>query len=113
MNLTLAFPLWIWLALAGRDVPPAVAALPMAHVTESRDGRLIVDLRSVSLPAHTMHHMVLQPPVSRIEIPSGGAVYGFRVEGVDSLGRGLLKSLSRHFTVMAVAAVRVFVPISH
>ncbi|HKR55333.1 MAG TPA: hypothetical protein VJS20_03470, partial [Gemmatimonadales bacterium] len=85
MNALFALPLWFWIVALARDVPPAVAALPKAHVTASRDGLLIVDLRAVSLPAHAMHHMVLQPPVSRIEIPSGGAVYGFRVEVVDSL----------------------------
>lgn len=106
-------PLWfLWFA-AARDLPPAVAALPKAHVTEERDGRLVVDLRSVSLPAHAMHHMILQPPVSRIEVPSGGAVYGFRVEVVDSLGHELPKSLIHHFNVIDPEARELFVPISH
>ena len=113
MNALFALPLWFWIVAVARDVPPAVAALPKAHVTASRDGLLIVDLRSVSLPAHAMHHMVLQPPVSRIEIPSGGAVYGFRVEVVDSLGHELPKSLIHHFNVIDPEARELFVPISH
>jgi len=114
MNALFALPLWIlWMAFAGHDVPPAVAALPMAHVEASRAGELIVDLRGVNLPAHTMHHMILQPPVSRIEVPSGGAVYGFRVEVVDSLGRELPKSLIHHFNVIDPEARELFVPISH
>lgn len=113
MPILLTLPLWLLWFAAPRDLPPAVAALPRAHVTEARDGRLVVDLRSVVLPAHAMHHMVLQPPVSRIEIPSGGAVYGFRVEVVDSLGHELPKSLIHHFNVIDPEARELFVPISH
>jgi hypothetical protein len=114
MNPLFTLPLWmLWLAFGGHDVPHAVAALPMAHVTVEREGRLVVDLRSVNLPAHAMHHMVLQPPVSRIEVPSGGAVYGFRVEVVDSAGRELPKSLIHHFNVIDPEARELFVPISH
>lgn len=113
MNILLALPLWFWIVAFGRDVPPAVAALPMAHVETSTAGELIVDLRGVNLPAHTMHHMILQPPVSRIQVPSGGAVYGFRVEVVDSVGRELPKSLIHHFNVIDPDARELFVPISH
>ena len=114
MNAALfALPLWLFWLAGTSDVPAAVHALPLAHVTEERAGRLVVELRSVSLPAHAMHHMVLQPPVSRIEIPSGGSVYGFEVEVVDGAGHRLPRSLIHHLNVIDPEARELFLPISH
>ena len=109
------FP-WLWLlglALPGRDVPHAIAALPLARVTEAGAGRLVVELHPVDLPAHTMHHMILQPPVSRVEVPAGGAVYGFTVDVVDAAGHVLPRSLIHHFNVIDPEARELFLPISH
>jgi len=114
VNVFVAWPLWLlWLAAPARDVPHAIAALPLAHVTEGRAGQLVVELHPVDLPAHTMHHMILQPPVSRIEIPSGGSVYGFTVDVVDAAGHVLPRALIHHFNVIDPEARELFLPIAH
>jgi len=87
--------------------------LPRARVTaDPRRGELVIELPPVDLPAGAGHHSTDQPPVSLAELPTGGAIYGFRAELVDDTGRRLPATLIHHFNVLDPLHRELFLPIA-
>jgi hypothetical protein len=86
--------------------------LPTARVTaDARKGELVIELPPVDLPAGEGHHSTDQPPVSLAELPTGGAIFGFRTELVDEAGRQLAPELVHHFNVLDPTHRELFLPI--
>lgn len=86
--------------------------LPAARVEVLPDGELAIELAPVDLAAGMSHHGGRQPPVAVAELPLSGAVYGFRVEVLDSAGRVLPAALVHHFNLLDPAHRELFLPIS-
>ncbi len=117
-------------AMAGGSNPvPFVDQLPEALVTVDSDhDELIFELAPNDLPAglthEAMHGMSGMheghgdqtgpgwPPVSRITLPLSGALYGFRVELVDSAGNELPSGLLHHLNLIDPHRRELFLPIS-
>src|SRR2546426_11742856 len=78
---------------------PADAGARM--IADARRGAMIIELAPVDLPAHASHHEVAQPPVAILQVPAGGGVYGFHVEGLDAGGRLLPPESVHHFNLNA------------
>ena len=102
--------------LTVRSVAPPLAPelrdLPAARVTaDARKGELVIELPPVDLPADAGHHSTDQPPVSLVELPVGGSIFGFRTELVDEAGRRLPRELIHHFNVLDPTHRELFLPI--
>jgi hypothetical protein len=96
-----------------RRLAAELAGLPTALVTaDARKGELVIELPPVDLPAGAGHHTTDQPPVSLAELPTGGAIYGFRTELVDETGRRLAPQLIHHFNVLDPSHRELFLPIA-
>lgn len=94
------------------DSPVAPDPAGARIFTDPARGRLVIDLAPTDLPAHTMHHMLAQPPVATLEIPATGSIYGFRVQVVDSAGHALPDELIHHFNLIDPEHRELFLPIS-
>ena len=101
------------LVAASSDRAGLPATLAGARIfRDATAGTLVIDLAPVDLPAHTMHHMIAQPPVATLEIPERGYIYGFHVGLVDSLGHALPDELLHHFNLIDPDHRELFLPIS-
>jgi hypothetical protein len=109
------------LALAGsQDTLPALtkpdpALLPTAKVqVDEKKKEIIVDLPGIPLPMHTGHHDGGggYPPVVQFAMPVDAALYGFRVEVVDTKGSQLPPGLIHHFNLIDPNNRELFLPIS-
>lgn len=110
MTRRILFPLGL---LATLGVTGGTAPGPAATVTaDPRRGVIVLELAPVDLPAGAAHHAVTQPPVAVVELPTGGSVYGFRIELVDSAGRVLAPELLHHFNFIDPEHRELFLPIS-
>ncbi|MGH7753970.1 MAG: hypothetical protein ACREN5_14270 [Gemmatimonadales bacterium] len=98
---------------SARPIAVAVDGLPTARVTaDARRGELVIELPPVDLPAGEGHQGTDQPPVSRVALPVGGAIYGFRTELIDKTGRRLPPQLIHHFNVLDPSHRELFLPIA-
>jgi hypothetical protein len=98
---------------SARPVAVELGGLPTARVTaDARLGELVIELPPVDLPAGAGHHSTASPPVSLAELPTGGAIYGFRTELVDETGRRLPPQLIHHFNVLDPSHRELFLPIA-
>jgi hypothetical protein len=131
-TLTLAVLVGAAGAVVTRDTGPRVPfvdQLPAAAVT-MRDRELVFELDPTDLPAALVHadgdhggHMMGHdghgertgpgwPPVARVTLPASGAIYGFRVELVDSAGNRLPDVLLHHLNLIDPYHRELFLPIS-
>lgn len=109
------------------DQPPFLDTLPPAVVTLVEDtDELIMELAPNDLPAglthETMHGEGHEghdartgggwPPVALVTLPVSGAIYGFRVEMVDSAGNQLPAGLLHHLNLIDPYHRELFLPIS-
>ena len=109
------FALGVLVALGvnGRPALTDLANLPSARITaDPRKGELVIELAPVDLPAGASHHVLAQPPVAVLEMPTGGAIYGFRIEVVDSAGRAVPGEVLHHFNFIDLEHRELFLPIS-
>lgn len=98
---------------ADRDFSRLATARVVAHPER---GEVAFELAPVDLPAGTAHEGGHshgdQPPVSLAVVPVDGALYGFRAEVIDSLGRPLPAVLLHHVNVIEPDRRELFLPIS-
>jgi hypothetical protein len=81
-------------------------------IADPRKGEMVIELAPVDLPAHASHHEVTQPPVAMLEVPTGGSIYGFRLEVLDWDGRSLPADIVHHFNLIDPDHRELFLPIS-
>jgi hypothetical protein len=111
---------------------PSLASLPVAQVTvNERADEIVIEMAPIDLPAGLSHEAMHggghahgassdpmaaiepgYPPVSLVTMPLSGAIYGFRVEIVDSAGRQLPSQLLHHLNFIDPAHRELFLPIS-
>lgn len=112
------------------DSLPSLATLPVAQVTvNEREDEIVIEMAPIDLPAGLTHEAMHgghngastdpmaavepgYPPVSLVTMPLSGAIYGFRVEVVDSAGRLLPSQLLHHLNFIDPAHRELFLPIS-
>ncbi|MGH9260766.1 MAG: hypothetical protein ACRD08_12870 [Acidimicrobiales bacterium] len=105
------------------DLPPPLAALPAATVTvDAKRDEIVIELPPVDLPANLVHEGMHAdhgdgagpgfPPVVLVTMPVSGALYGFRVELVDSAGERLPDVLLHHLNFIDPFHRELFLPIS-
>jgi hypothetical protein len=107
--------------------PLEISVLPEAGVTiHPRRDEVAIELPPVDLPANLshadMHHHGGSkemeavnpgyPPVSKVTMPQSGAIYGFRVEMIDSAGNKLPDQLLHHLNFIDPFHRELFLPIS-
>jgi hypothetical protein len=106
--------------------PLEISILPEAGVTiYPRRDEVAIELPPVDLPANLshadMHHGGGKemeavnpgyPPVSKVSMPSSGAIYAFRVEMIDSAGNKLPDQLLHHLNFIDPFHRELFLPIS-
>jgi hypothetical protein len=103
------------------DPDRPLARLPAVRaVAHPERGEIVIDLAPVDRPANTAQgggggghgHGGNQPPVALAVVPANGALYGFRAEVIDSLGRPLPAALIHHVNVIDPDNRELFLPIS-
>ncbi|HYT04515.1 MAG TPA: hypothetical protein VEM13_06500 [Gemmatimonadales bacterium] len=105
--------LFLVLVAADRRHPALPGDAAGARIfSDAARSALVIDLAPMELPANTPHHMIAQPPVATLEIPTTGYIYGFRVAVVDSAGRTLPEELIHHFNLIDPDHRELFLPIS-
>lgn len=103
-----------------RNPDPPLAGLPTARtVVHPERGEIVIDLAPQDLPAGLVHEehghgydtrgLV---PASIAVLQAQGALYGFRAEVIDSLGRPLPSVLIHHVNVIDPDQRELFLPIS-
>ncbi|HEX9704890.1 MAG TPA: hypothetical protein VGA20_06555 [Gemmatimonadales bacterium] len=103
-----------------RDPQEPLSRLPSARtVAHPERGEIVIYLAPVDLPAGTAHEghghgydYRGQPPVALAVLPAEGALFGFRAEVIDSLGRPLPATLIHHVNVIDPDNRELFLPIS-
>jgi hypothetical protein len=116
-------------AVFAPDSLPPLSSLPAARVTvlERRD-EIVIEMPPIDLPAGLAHEHGHDgghdhgdpmaavrpgfPPVSLVTMPVSGAIYGFRVEMVDSAGQPLPSVLLHHLNFIDPFHRELFLPIS-
>jgi hypothetical protein len=93
---------------------PDPTTLPAARiVVDEKRAEILIDMPAIELPAHTGHGGGGgYPPVVKVEMPVGGALYGFRVDVVDQDGRPLPAELIHHYNLIDPRSRELFLPIS-
>ncbi|MGH7699518.1 MAG: hypothetical protein ACREMJ_03225 [Gemmatimonadales bacterium] len=104
-------------AVPSQDPDPDFSRLATARVVAHPErGEFEIELAPVDLPAGAAHEGGHghgdQPPVSLAVVPVDGALYGFRAEVIDSLGRPLPSALLHHLNVIEPDRRELFLPIS-
>src|SRR2546425_13281616 len=113
VNIRFMGPLSCILALGTPGGPaPRPADAGARMIADARRGAMIIELAPVDLPAHASHHEVAQPPVTILQVPAGGWIYGFHVEVVDADGRLLPPEIGHHFNLIDPDHRHPFLPIS-
>jgi hypothetical protein len=99
---------------AGLPVHPVdLSGLPDARVSaNASSGEMVIELPPVDLAAGAGHAATEQPPVTLAELPTGGAIYGFRTEVVDAAGHRLPAELIHHFNLIDPSHRELFLPIA-
>ncbi|HXF96017.1 MAG TPA: hypothetical protein VNI61_07920 [Gemmatimonadales bacterium] len=115
--LSAALPLVLSGSRASPHPVPDLSRLPAARVVAHPErSEILIDLAPVDLPAGLAHEgghaHGAQPPVALAVLPVGGALYGFRAEAIDSLGRPLPAALIHHVNVIDPENRELFLPIS-
>ena len=137
-SLTLALLAGVAGTAIAADAAPKVPFLdqvPPAVVIE-REGELVFELAPNDLPATLVHEGMGDygssamehagheghgggartgpgwPPVARVTLPVSGAIYGFRIELVDSAGNRLPDGLLHHLNLIDPHHRELFLPIS-
>lgn len=114
-------------AAGAADRPPFIDTIPPAVVTLAPEtDELIMELAPNDLPAGLTHDAMHGegheghaaktgggwPPVSLVTLPVSGAIYGFRVELLDSAGNVLPPGLLHHLNLIDPHHRELFLPIS-
>jgi hypothetical protein len=88
-------------------------------IVHAERGEIVMHLAPIDLPAGLVHEEHGSghahggfPPVGLVVLPVDGALYGFRAEVVDSLGRPLPSVLIHHVNVIDPDHRELFLPIS-
>ena len=97
----------------GHDPGPAAVerAGARAFVNPGKQ-EMVIELAPVDLPTSAAHDVMVLPPIAILPLPASGALYGFRVEMVDSTGRQLPSELIHHFNLIDPDHRELFLPIS-
>jgi hypothetical protein len=94
---------------AGPAHPDSAGARAFVDIAK---GEIVIELAPVDLPASAAHDVMVLPPIAILPMPASGALYGFRVEMVDSAGRQLPSELIHHFNLIDPDHRELFLPIS-
>jgi hypothetical protein len=78
---------------------------------EAENGRFVVALGPVDLPAHTSHHDFEQMPVQMGTIPFDMTINGYWIEAVDKHGNPVPQTIVHHLNLLDPESRELFLPI--
>lgn len=90
--------------------PVASAAAATVTIHHGPDGNLI-DIGPIDLPAHAMHDMVRQPPVTALALGMDGWGHGYDVEITDAAGKPVPHEILHHMALTDPQRRELFTPL--